>query len=162
MIPITKTAFDEVDLELIQEPLKSGWVVQGKFVKEFEDRFNGLTRSRHSIAVSSCTSGLHVSVAALGLKPGDEVLVPAFTWIATPNCVEYMGARPVFVDVDLRTFNIKVDQIERHITPRTRGIVPVHLFGLSADMDPIMDLARQHGLFIVEDAACGFDTWYRG
>lgn len=162
MIPITKPVFDESDLAMILEPLKSGWVVQGRFVKEFEDRFAAMTKTAHAVATSSCTTALHIAMAALGVKPGDEVLVPAFTWIATPNCVEYMGARPVFVDVDLRTFNIDVQQIERHITPRTRGIIPVHLFGLSADMDPIMAIAREHGLFVVEDAACGFDTWYRG
>ena len=162
MIPITKAVFDESDLEIIQEPLKSGWVVQGKFVKEFEDRFAEMAKSRHAVATSSCTTALHIAVAALGIKPGDEVLVPAFTWIATPNCVEYMGARPVFVDVDLRTFNIDVDQIERHITPRTRAIIPVHLFGLSADMGPIMEIARRHDLRVIEDAACSFDSWYRG
>src|SRR5438034_1799804 len=162
MIPITKPVFDESDLASILEPLKSGWVVQGRFVKEFEDRFAAMTKSPHAVATSSCTTALHIAMAALGVKRGDEVLVPAFTWIATPNCVEYMGARPVFVDVDLETFNIDVHQIEQHITPRTRGIIPVHLFGLSADMDPIMDIARKHGLFVVEDAACGFDSWYRG
>jgi len=162
MIPITKAVFDQSDLDIIQEPLKSGWVVQGKFVKEFEDRFAAMAKSRHAVATSSCTTALHIAVAALGIKPGDEVLVPAFTWIATPNCVEYLGARPVFVDVDLRTFNIDVDQIERHITPRTRAIIPVHLFGLSANMAPIMAIARAHNLFVIEDAACSFDSWYRG
>jgi dTDP-4-amino-4,6-dideoxygalactose transaminase len=90
------------------------------------------------------------------------VIVPAFTWIATPNCVEYLGGKPVFADIDLRTFNIDVEQIERRITSRTRGIIPVHLFGLAADMSPIIDIARRHGLFIVEDAACSFDSWYKG
>jgi dTDP-4-amino-4,6-dideoxygalactose transaminase len=160
-IPITKAVFDETDLAMIQEPLKSGWVVQGKFVKEFERAFSEMTKSPHTVAASSCTTAMHIAVAALGLKPGDEVLVPAFTWIATPNCVEYMGAKPVFVDVDLRTFNIDVDQIERHITPRTKGVIPVHLFGLSADMSPIMEIARRHDLWVMEDAACGFDSWYK-
>lgn len=162
MIPITKAIFDETDLALIQEPLKSGWVVQGKFVKEFEDLFAGMINSRCAVAASSCTTAMHIGVAALGLKPGDEVLVPAFTWVATPNCVEYMGARPVFVDVDLRTFNIDVEQIERHVTSRTKGIIPVHLFGLSANMAPIIEIARKHGLWVMEDAACGFDSWYLG
>jgi dTDP-4-amino-4,6-dideoxygalactose transaminase len=162
MIPITKAIFDETDLAIIQEPLKSGWVVQGKFVAQFEAMFAEMTRAPHAVAASSCTTGLHIAVAALGLEPGDEVLVPAFTWVATPNCVEYMGAKPVFVDVDLRTFNIDVAQIERHITPRTKGIIPVHLFGLSADMAPIMEIARKHDLWVVEDAACGFDAWYQG
>lgn len=162
MIPITKAIFDESDLAIIQEPLRSGWVVQGRFVKEFEDRFAAMARAPHAVAVSSCTTGLHIAMAALGVGPGDEVLVPAFTWVATPNCVEYMGARPVFVDVDPRTFNIDPAQIERAITPRTKGIIPVHLFGLSADMEPIMEIARRHGLFVVEDAACSFDAWYQG
>ncbi|MBV8715466.1 MAG: DegT/DnrJ/EryC1/StrS family aminotransferase [Chloroflexi bacterium] len=162
MIPITKPVFDDDDLALIQEPLKSGWVVQGKYVQQFEDHFNGFTGSRNSVAVSSCTSALHIAMAALGLQPGDEVLVPAFTWIATPNCVEYMQARPIFVDVSLDTFNIDADHVERHITPRTKGIIPVHLFGLPADMAPILDIANRHGLWVVEDAACGFDSWYKG
>src|SRR5213078_1505025 len=103
----------------------------GEIRKAVRGRFAGMTKSRHAVATSSCTTALHIAMAALDVKPGDEVLVPSFTWIATPNCVEYMGARPVFVDIDLRTFNIDVGQIERHITPRTRGIIPVHLFGLA-------------------------------
>jgi dTDP-4-amino-4,6-dideoxygalactose transaminase len=162
MIPITKAIFDETDLAIIREPLLSGWVVQGKYVKEFETLFASMTGARHAAATSSCTTALHIAMSALGIGPGDEVLVPAFTWIATANCVEYFGAKAVFVDVDLGTFNIDVAQIERHITPRTRGIIPVHLFGLSADMAPIMEIAKRHNLFLVEDAACGFDTWYRG
>ena len=161
-IPITKAIFDDRDLALVQEPLKSGWVVQGKWVKEFEDRFSAFTHAPHSIATTSCTTALHIAVAALGVGPGDEVIVPAFTWIATANCVEYLGAKAVFVDIDLRTFNTDPAQIESKITPRTRGIIPVHLFGLAADMDPILDIAKRHGLWIIEDAACGFDTWYKG
>jgi dTDP-4-amino-4,6-dideoxygalactose transaminase len=162
MIPITKAVFDQDDLAIIQEPLKSGWVVQGKYVADFERRFGEFAHAPHAVAVSSCTTGLHIGVAALGLEPGDEVIVPAFTWIATPNCVEYLGGRPVFVDVDLKTFNIDPARIEERITPRTRGIIPVHLFGLVADMDPIMEIAKRHGLWVLEDAACGFDSWYRG
>ena len=162
MIPITKAVFDETDLAIIQEPLKSGWVVQGKYVKQFEEMFSEMSGAKHSIAVTSCTTGLHIAMAALDLKPGDEVLVPAFTWIATANCVEYFGAKPVFVDIDLKTFNIDINKIEEQITSKTRGIIPVHLFGLVADMDPIMAIAKKHNLFIVEDAACGFDSWYKG
>jgi dTDP-4-amino-4,6-dideoxygalactose transaminase len=120
-----------------------------------------MSGSTHAIATSSCTTALQIAMAALDLRPGDEVLVPAFTWIATANCVEYMGATPVFVDIDLRTFNIDVEQVERRITPSTRGIIPVHLFGLAADMTPIMDIAARHELFVVEDAACSFDSWYK-
>jgi perosamine synthetase len=162
MIPITKAIFDADDLAMIQEPLKSGWVVQGRFVKEFEDLFSSFTGSRQSAAVSSCTTALHIGAAALGLRPGDEVLVPAFTWIATANIVEHLGAKPVFVDVDLRTFNIDPGAAAAAITPRTVGMIPVHLFGLSADMDPLLALAQRHKLWVMEDAACGFDTWYKG
>lgn len=162
MIPITKAVFDKSDLDIIQEPLKSGWVVQGKYVKEFEDMFSRMSGAAHSAAVTSCTTGLHIAMCALDLKPGDEVIVPAFTWIATANCVEYLGGKPVFVDVDPVTFNIDVNKIEEKITSRTKGIIPVHLFGLVADMDPIMAIAKKHNLFVVEDAACGFDSWYKG
>jgi perosamine synthetase len=162
MIPITKAIFDADDFALIQEPLKSGWVVQGRFVKEFEDRFSAFTGSGHAAAVSSCTTALHIAAAALGLAPGDEVLVPAFTWIATANIVEHLGGKPVFVDVDLRTFNIDPEAAAAAITPRTVGMIPVHLFGLSADMDPLLALAKRHRLWVLEDAACGFDTWYKG
>src|SRR6185503_17977561 len=102
--------------------LESGWVVQGKYVKEFEEKFSVFTGARYSSATSSCTTALHIAVAALGLKPGDEVIVPAFTWVSTANVVEYMGAKPIFCDIDLRTFNIDVERIADLITPRTVGI----------------------------------------
>jgi dTDP-4-amino-4,6-dideoxygalactose transaminase len=161
-IPITKTFMGAEEMAAVQRPLESGWVVQGPFVKQFEDQFSAFTGAPHSIATSSCTTALHIAVAALGLKPGDEVIVPAFTWVATANVVEYMGAKPVFCDVDLRTFNIDVRQVESLITPRTVGMIPVHLFGLCADMEPLMDLARRRGLWVVEDAACAFGGWYQG
>jgi dTDP-4-amino-4,6-dideoxygalactose transaminase len=105
---------------------------------------------------------MHVAVTALGLKPGDEVIVPAFTWVSTANVVEYMHAKPVFCDIDLRTFNIDPDQIEQLITPQTVGIIPVHLFGLCADMKPILEIADKYKLWVIEDAACGFGASYRG
>src|SRR5579862_6712234 len=117
MIPITKPLFGPEELAAVQKPLETGWVVQGPFVKQFEDAFAQFTGAPFSVATSSCTTALHIAVAALGLKPGDEVIVPAFTWVATPNVVEYMGATPVFCDIDLRTFNIDVAQIEACITP---------------------------------------------
>ena len=162
MIPITRPFFGEEELRAVQLPLESGWVVQGPFVARFEEMFSAFTGTRYSAAASSCTTALHLAVAALGLKPGDEVIVPAFTWVATANVVEYMGAKPIFCDIRLDTFNIDVEQIEALITPRTVGIIPVHLFGLCADMQPIMDLAQRHNLWVVEDAACAFGGWYRG
>jgi len=149
-------------MRAVQLPLESGWVVQGPYVSKFEEMFSAFTGTRHSAAASSCTTALHLAVAALRLKPGDEVIVPAFTWVATANVVEYMGAKPIFCDIRLDTFNIDVEQIEALVTPRTVGIIPVHLFGLCADMQPVMDIARKHNLWVVEDAACAFGGWYRG
>ncbi len=159
-IPITKPYFGEAERQAVLRPLESGWLVQGPFVQEFEAKFTAFTGTGHSIAASSCTTALHLAVTALGLKPGDEVIVPAFTWVSTPNVVEYMGARPVFCDIRLDTFNIDVEQIRSKITERTVGIIPVHLFGLCAELDPILAIAREHGLWVVEDAACAFGAWY--
>jgi perosamine synthetase len=161
-IPITKPFFDKAEYEAVLRPLESGWVVQGPYVRQFEEKFAAFTGAQFAVASSSCTTALHIAVASLCLKPGDEVIVPAFTWVSTANVVEYMGARPVFCDVDLRTFNIDTRHIEPLITPRTVGIIPVHLFGLCADLDPILDLARKRGLWVLEDAACAFGAWYRG
>jgi dTDP-4-amino-4,6-dideoxygalactose transaminase len=161
-IPITKPFFDTEELKAAQLPLESGWVVQGKFVMEFEEQFSAFTGARFSIATTSCSTALHVAMAALDLKPGSEVIVPAFTWVSTANVVEYMHAKPVFCDIDLRTFNIDPNQIEHLITPKTVGIIPVHLFGLCADMDPILEIAKKHELWVVEDAACGFGASYHG
>ncbi len=161
-IPITKPFFGPEEEAAIRVPLHTGWVVQGPFVKEFEEKFSAFTESPFSIATSSCTTALHIAVAALGLNPSDEVIVPAFTWISTANVVEYMGAKPVFCDIDLSTFNIDVAAIEGLITPRTVGIIPVHLFGLCAEMQPIEEIARKHDLWVVEDAACGFGAQYHG
>lgn len=161
-IPISKPLFGKEELDAVQRPIETGWVVQGPFVDAFEEAFAQYTGAPHSIATSSCTSALHIAVSALGLKPGDEVIVPAFTWIATANAVEYMGARPVFCDIDLQTFNIDPDQISPLITPRTVGIIPVHLFGLCADMEAILGIAEAHDLWVVEDAACAFGSLYHG
>ncbi len=160
MIPISKTIFRDEDFALIQEPLKSGWVVQGKYVKQFEDMFAEFVGAKYAIAVSNCTTALHIAVATLGIGVGDEVLVPSFTWISTANCVEYMGATPIFVDIDPHSYNIDVELIRAKITSRTKAIIPVHLFGNSANMNAIMAIAKEYGIAVIEDAACGFDTWY--
>lgn len=158
-LPITRALFGPEEAAAVQEVLASGWVVQGPRVAEFERKFADYTRARHAIATTSCTTALHLAVRALGLKPGDEVIVPAFTWVSTANVVEYEHARPVFCDIDLATFNLDPAHLESLITPRTVGIIPVHLFGLCADMDAIGRVAERHGLWIVEDAACGFGAW---
>lgn len=161
-IPITKPLFDETDRAAILKPLESGWVVQGPHVARFEETFAAYVGASHAVAASSCTAALHMAVAALGVKPGDEVIVPAFTWISTANVVEYMGATPVFCDVRLDTFNLDVERLATVITPRTVGIIPVHLFGLCAEMGAIRSLADRHGLWVVEDAACAFGARIHG
>ena len=144
------------------EPLRSGWLVQGPKVREFEEKWSAFTGAPHSIAVTSCTTGLHLAAVALGLEPGDEVIVPAFTWIATANIVEHQQAKVVFCDIDLETFNLDPASLEAAVTPRTKGVIPVHLFGLSADMDATNRIAKQHGLWVIEDAACGFGATLHG
>ncbi|OZB49450.1 MAG: aminotransferase DegT [Polynucleobacter sp. 39-45-136] len=161
-IPIARTSLLESEIQSVMEPLRSGWLVQGPKVREFEDKWSAFTGAKHSVAVTSCTSGLHLSLAALGLQPGDEVIVPAFTWISTANVVEHLGAKVVFCDIDLETFNIDVQKLESLVTPQTKAILPVHLFGMSADMESISAFAKRHKLWVVEDAACGFGARYRG
>ncbi|HVR40187.1 MAG TPA: DegT/DnrJ/EryC1/StrS family aminotransferase [Thermoanaerobaculia bacterium] len=158
-IPIAKPYFGDEEVAAAAMPLRSGWLVQGPHVAEFEQRFAKFVSAPHAVALSNGTTALHVAYAAMGLGEGDEVIVPAFTWIATPNAVLYCGAKPVFCDIELTSYNIDIDRIE--ITPRTRGIVPVHLFGLCAEMDPILELARNQ-CWVVEDAACAFGATYRG
>ena len=161
-IPIAKTNLLDSEIESVLSPLHSGWLVQGPRVKEFEDKWSAFTNADHSIAVTSCTSALHLSLAALGFGPEDEAIVPAFTWISTANVIEHLGGRVVFCDIDLETFNLDISALESKVTKRTKAILPVHLFGLPADMDPIVQLAKKYNLHIVEDAACGFGSLYKG
>jgi perosamine synthetase len=160
-IPISKNWFGDAEFAAIQQPLQDGWVVQGKQVRTFESAFAKYTQAAHALSCSSGTAALHIAVSALGLKPGDEVLVPGFTWIATANVVELIGAKPVFCDVDLDTFNASAETFASAITPRTKGMIPVHLFGLCAEMGEILGIAKKHGLWVVEDAACALGSWYK-
>ncbi|MBI5520987.1 MAG: DegT/DnrJ/EryC1/StrS family aminotransferase [Desulfarculus sp.] len=161
-IPITRPVFGERERELLLKPLETGWVVQGPYVARFEKLFAAYVGADHALAVSSCTTGLHLVLHALGLGPGDEVIVPSFTYVATANAVEYCGARPVFCDIDLATFNLDVAAVEALITPRTRGIVAVSLFGLAADLPALAELASRRGLFLMEDAACALGASIAG
>ncbi len=154
-IPISRPWFGEEERAAVARSLETGWVAQGPFVREFEEKFARFAGTPFAAATTSCTTAMHLAVAALGLRPGDEVIVPAFTWISTANVIEYMGARPVFCDISLRTFNLDVDCARALVKPRTVGILPVHLFGLCADMEPVLELAARHRLWVVEDAACG-------
>lgn len=161
-IPIARTSLTEAEIQSVLEPLRNGWLVQGPKVREFEEKWSAFIGAKHSIAVTSCTTALHLSLAALGFSPNDEAIVPSFTWTATANIVEHLGGKVVFCDIDLKTFNLDVTELEKKITPRTKAILPVHLFGLAAEMDAINQLAKQYGLWVIEDAACGFGSQYHG
>jgi perosamine synthetase len=162
MIYKTKPFLDKSELALVKEVLKSGWVTRGEQVTELERLVKEYTGAKYAIATTSATTALHLQLLALGIGEGDEVIVPAFTWVATANVVEMVGAKPVFCDIDLNTYNINTDLIEGLINFNTRAIIPVHLFGLSADMDTVMKLAKKHKLKVIEDAACSLGTFYKG
>ena len=161
-IPIARTNLKEEEINSVLEPLRSGWLVQGPKVREFEDSWSSFTGAENSIAVTSCTSGLLLSLLALGFKAGDEAIVPAFTWISTANVVEQLGGKVIFVDIDLSSFNISLEKLESLITEKTKVILPVHLFGLPANMKVINSLAEKYKLWVVEDAACGFGSKING
>jgi len=143
-----------------RESIESGWLTQGPKVAEFERLFAAMHGVKHALAVTSCTTGLHLALAAMDVGPGDEVIVPAFTWVATANVVLYCGATPVFVDVSPTTFNIDPFQVQSKITEQTKAIIPVHLFGLCADMDAIREVLPAH-VKILEDAACAAGAEYK-
>ena len=161
-VPISKTLLQENEINAALGPLKSGWLVQGKKVQEFEKQWSDFTSSSYSIAVNSCTSGLELALRAMEISTGDEVIVPAFTWISTASVVEHVGATPVFCDISVDSFNIAPEKIERLITKRTKCIIAVHLFGRSADMTAICALANSYNLKLIEDAACGFGSYHSG
>jgi len=145
----------------VRESITSGWLTQGPKVAAFEKAFALRHTVENAIAVTSATTGLHLALSALGIGPGDEVIVPAFTWVSTANCVLYCGATPVFVDVDRTTFNIDLADLRKRLSPRTKAVIPVHLFGLCADIDAIRT-AVPPGVALVEDAACAAGAAYKG
>lgn len=159
---ITAPMFGEEEIATLRECLSSGWVTQGPFTARFERLFMQRHDVPHALATTSCTAALHLATLALGLGEGDEVVVPAFTWVTSAHCAEYVGARAVFADIDPDTFNLDPAALEAAITPCTRAIVAVHLFGLAAPMDEICAIARRHGIKVIEDAACAIGTTYRG
>lgn len=161
-IPITKPFFGSEERDAVAEVLETGWVVQGPRVAEFERLFQAYTGCGHAVATTSATTALHIALIAVGAGPGDEIIVPAFTWVATANVAEMQHATPVFVDIDLATFNTTASAIAAAITPRTKATIPVSLFGLSADMRSIMDVARDKSIKVIEDDACATGAWYHG
>lgn len=161
-IPITKPYIDDAEKEAVSAVLESGWLAQGPNVAEFEKLFKEFTGASFAFAATSCTTALHLALEALGIGRGDKVIVPSFTYVASANAVEYTGAEPIFCDIDLKTFNIDLAKVEEILKSDKGGtikaIMPVHLFGLCADMPWVMKLAEKYDLKVIEDAACGFDA----
>lgn len=162
VIPISRPFIGEAEKQAVQEVLESGMLVQGPRAAMLEEAFATLCGTRHAIATSSGTAALHVALLAHGIGAGDEVITTPFTFIASVNSIIYVGARPVFVDVEEDTFNLNPKLIEAAITPRTRAILPVHLYGYPCDMDAIMEIATRRKLIVVEDAAQAVGADLRG
>lgn len=162
-IPVAEPLLDGNEMEYVADCVRSGWVSSiGKYVGRFEEMFAEFCEAEHGVSVFNGTVALHLALAALGIGPGDEVIVPTLTFVATANTVVYTGARPVFVDSEARTWNISPESVREAITPRTRAIVPVHVYGHPCDMDALAQVAGEHGLYLVEDAAEAHGARYRG
>ncbi len=161
-LPFSKPTIRQVEIDEVVDTLKSGWITTGPKAERFEQDFARIAESEIVLALSSATAGLHIGMLALDLKPGDEVVTTPMTWTATVNMIEVAGARPVFVDVHRDTLQIDERQLEAAITERTVGILPVHYAGAPSHMDPILDVAERHGLWVFEDAAHGVGMRYGG
>lgn len=161
-IPIAKPFLDREEEEAAVEAIRSGWVSQGPKVQEFEDLFSRYVGAKYAVATTSCTTALHAALAVSGVGPGDEVVVPSLSFIATANAVVHAGAVPVFADINPDTCNVTAETLGKAITGRTRAVMPVHQMGLPVDLDPIKELCRKRGLTLIEDAACAAGSEYRG
>ena len=152
----------EPEIQEVVETLRSGWLSTGPRCRKFEELFCEYIGCEHAIALNSCTAGLELALEVLGIGPGDEVITTPLTFCATANVIVHRGARPVFVDVDRETGNIDPEQVSRAITHKTKAILPVHLYGRPCEMDELMAIAREQGLYVIEDAAHASEAWYRG
>jgi dTDP-4-amino-4,6-dideoxygalactose transaminase len=161
-VPVARPCFGAEEERLLLEVLRSRWVTQGPRVEEFEQRFAEAVGARHAVAVSSCTTGLFLAFHALGIGPGDEVVVPSLSFIATANSVVHAGATPVFADVEPRTYNLDPEAVAAAVGPRTRAILVVHQLGLPADLARIEEIARRRGIAVVEDSACAVGSRLAG
>ncbi len=161
-LPFHRPWIDEAAIKSVTEVLESGWITRGPKTEEFEEAFKRYIGCRNAIGLNSCTAGLHLALAALGIGPGDEVITSPITFPATANVIVHQGAKPVFVDVDEETLNLDPRKLEEKLTPRTKAFIPVHFAGHPCQMDAILDLAKQSRLSVIEDAAHAIEASYRG
>jgi perosamine synthetase len=162
MIPVAEPKLGGNELKYVTDCVSSGWISSiGKYIKKFEEEFSKFSDTKYGIATSSGTTALHLALVTFGVTKGDEVLIPTLSFIATANCVAYTGAKPIFVDSEPRTWNMDPEKVKEKITDKTKAIVPVHLYGHPVDMDPIMDLAEEYSLVVIEDAAEAHGAEYR-
>lgn len=153
---------EQPEIDEVVDSLRSGWLGTGPKVARFEEMFREYTGADYALAVNSCTAGMHLALVAAGIGPGDEVITTPMTFVSTVNCILHAGATPVLVDCDRETGLIDPQRIEEAVTPRTRAILPVHLYGRPCDMDAILDIAGRHGLLVIEDAAHAIEAVYKG
>lgn len=161
MIPIAKPYLIQEDAQAAYDTILTGWITQGPKVQEFEEKFTAYTGAKYAVAVSNCTTALHLSMIVSGIGPGDEVICPSMSYIATANSIKYVGANPVFAEVNT-DYNLDVLDVEKKITPNTKAILLVHQMGMPADIDAFKDLCSNHNLKLIEDAACAAGSEYKG
>lgn len=161
-LPFHRPSTGEEEIQEVADTIRSGWLTTGPKVRRFEESFAAYVGAPFAVALNSGTAALHVALAAIGLREGEEVIVPADTFTATAEVVTYFKARPVLIDSRRDTFNMDERALEERITPRTRAIIPVHIGGLPCEMDPILEVAQRHGLTVIEDAAHALPARYNG
>ena len=162
MIPIAKPYLTEDEAKAAHDTILTGWITQGPRVAEFEEKFAAYTGAKYAVAVSNCTTALHLAMIVAGIKAGDEVICPSMSYIATANCIKYVGATPVFAEVHPETYNLDLADVEKRITPKTKAILLVHQIGMPGDIDAFAALAKKYDLKLIEDAACAAGSSYKG